>query len=71
MPGLFKLDWKDLVKGAVVSVLASVLTIVLDILNAGTSLDWKVVGTVALTSFVSYLLKNLGTDSNGKLGGKL
>lgn len=71
MPGLFKLGWQDLVKGAVVSVLASVLTIVLDILNTGASLDWKVVGTVALTSFVSYLLKNLGTDSNGKLGGKI
>lgn len=71
MSGLFKLDYKDLIKGAVVSVLASVLTIVLDVLNAGSSLDWKVVGTVAITSFISYLLKNLGTDSHGKLGGKL
>lgn len=70
MPGLFRLGWRDLVKGAVVSVLSAVLTIVLDLLNKGGAIDWKTIGTVAITAFISYLLKNLVTDSNGKLGGK-
>lgn len=71
MSGLFRLDWKDLVKGCVVSVLTSVLAFILDALNQGVSLDWKTVGTLALSAFLGYLLKNLGTDSNGKLAGKL
>lgn len=71
MSGLFKLDWRDLVKGAVVSVFTTVITVVLDALNTGVSLDWKAIGTIALSAFLSYLLKNLGTDSSGKLGGKI
>lgn len=70
MSGLFRLDWKDLIKGAVVSILSAVLTLVLDLLKAGGELDWRTIGTVAITAFISYLLKNLVTDDRGKLGGK-
>lgn len=71
MSDLFKLDWRDLIKGAVVSVLTSVLAFILDALNKGVDLDLKTIGTLALSAFIGYLLKNLGTDSSGKLGGKI
>ena len=71
MSGLFKLDWKDLIKGAVVSVLTAVLAFILDALKKDISLDWNTIGTLALSAFIAYLIKNLGTDSQGKLGGKI
>lgn len=74
MSGFLKLNKNDFIKGLVVAVLSAVLTLVLKLLDANglmvTSADLQTIGTVALTAAVSYLIKNLGTDDQGKLGGK-
>lgn len=69
MSGLFKLSWRDLVKGLLVAVLSSVLGMIAQ--SLGGVIDWKAIGTVALSSCLAYLLKQLATDEQGKLGGKL
>lgn len=71
MSGIFKLGWRDLVKGAIVSVVTSVLSMVLGALNKGETLDGKKIVIVALSTFIAYLLKQFVTDENGKLGGKI
>lgn len=70
MSDLFKLNMQDLLKGAVITFITSVLTAVLTILEAGGIPDWaqiKVIVTTGLIAGVSYLLKNFLTDSQGKL----
>jgi hypothetical protein len=69
---LWKLNVSDFWRGLIVAVLASVLTVILDLLQAGSVIDWKSVGTVALIAGCSYLLKNLTTAKDGSvLGGKV
>lgn len=61
---IFKLNGYDLIKGLLVSVISAVLTLVLTQLQNGI-IDWKAVSTVSLISAISYILKQLGTDSEG------
>lgn len=50
----------DFLKGALLAVITSVLTVVSSTLENGTlSFDWKLIGTIALSTFVAYLGKNL------------
>lgn len=70
MSGIFKLDWRDLLKGLVVTVFSAVITLVIEMLQAG-SIDWKAIGVTGLIAGLSYILKNLLTDNEGKLGGKI
>lgn len=65
---LFNLSWNDLIKGLIISVLTSVITIAIEQLKNG-NIDWNQVGTVTLIATLSYLLKQLGTDENGKTFG--
>jgi len=65
---LFELGWEDLIKGAIVAVLSSVLTVVITQLQNG-MVDWNQVGTIALVATLSYILKQLGTDEEGKVLG--
>lgn len=65
---LFNLSWNDLIKGLIISVLTSVITIAIEQLKNG-NIDWNQVGTVTLIATLSYLLKQLGTDDNGKTFG--
>lgn len=70
MSGLFRLGWQDLVKGLIIAVLSSLLTVSAQAVETG-KVDLKVLGTVALSSCLAYLLKQLATDENNKfLGGK-
>ena len=71
MTGFFKLNWRDLVKGLVVAVLSSLMTLGIQALQAGGEFDFKVVAQVALSSGLGYLLKNLATDEDNKLGGHI
>lgn len=71
MSGLLKLNINDLVKGLVVAVLSSVLSVVYTALQNGGAIDWAFVGNAALVATVSYILKQLGTDQDGKLVGKI
>lgn len=73
--GLFKLGWKDLVKGAFVSIVFSILMYLKSAIDADTlalSLDTlKMIFNLSISTLISYLVKQLLTDENGKLGGKI
>jgi putative exporter of polyketide antibiotics len=65
---LFNLNATDLVKGLVLAVLTTVLTIVYDIVQSGSLVfDWKHIATAAITTAIAYLLKNFLSNSSGKI----
>ena len=66
-----QLNWRDLAKGAVLAVLTGILQVIYQSLSASGAIDLKAVGISATVALCAYLLKNLGTDANGKLGGVL
>jgi len=58
------LNIKDFIKGLILAVLTSVLTIVYTSVQAGSlTFDLKAIATAALTSGLSYIMKNLLTNS--------
>jgi len=62
------LNWQDLGKGLIVAVITAVLTFAYEALQAGTLFEpgkLKAVGMTALLAAISYLLKNLFTNSQG------
>lgn len=64
---LFTLDNKDFIKGLLVAILSSVITILYNTIQSGSlTFDWKAIGTMALTSALGYILKNLLTNSTGE-----
>ena len=61
------IDLNDLGKGLILAVLTSVLTIVYNTVQAGSStFDWKLITTTAITTALGYLLKNFLTNSQGE-----
>jgi len=72
---LWKWTKSDFARGLIVVVLSAVLTILLEMIkNAGLVLDvqdWQQVLTIAITSGLGYLIKNLATNKEGKLLGKM
>ena len=72
MSGIFELNWRDLIKGLILSVLTAVLTYIYQILQSGNlTIGWNQVALVSITALLGYLIKNLATDTNGKLLGKI
>lgn len=64
---LFAINAKDLLKGLILVVLTSVITIVTQTLQLGSlTFDWKTIGMTALTAGLAYLLKQLTTNSDGQ-----
>jgi hypothetical protein len=64
---IFTLDNKDFIKGLLVAVLSAVITILYNTIESGSlTFDWKAIGTMALTSALGYILKNLLTNSTGQ-----
>lgn len=65
----FSLNWRDFGKGLFLAVLTAVLTYIWGVIQTEdfTAIDWKVVGSTALVTVVSYLLKNLVTNSEGEV----
>jgi hypothetical protein len=62
------LNTNDFIKGLIMAVLSTVITIVYQTVQAGSLVfDWKAIGTMALTSALAYIMKNLFTNSTGKL----
>lgn len=62
-----KLNVQDFLKGLIVAVGSSVVTILYNTLQTGSlTFDWKQIGTVALSSALAYLMKNLFTNSKGE-----
>lgn len=72
---MFKLGYKDAVKGLIVSVLSAVVTALLGIIQQNglefSTTELKTIAIVAITTFLSYLLKNFLTDENDKFVGKI
>lgn len=72
---MFKLGYRDAIKGVVMSVLSAVLTTLLSIIQqnglALTGAELKMIATVAITTLLSYLIKNFFTDKNDKFIGKI
>jgi hypothetical protein len=65
------LNTTDFLKGLIMAVLSSVITLVYQTVEAGSLVfDWKTIGTIALTSGLAYIMKNLFTNSTGKLFAK-
>ena len=61
------IDLTDFIKGLIIAVLTSVLTIIHSTLeNLSLTFDWKLIFTTAVTSALGYLVKNLLTNSEGK-----
>jgi hypothetical protein len=62
----FNLNASDFIKGLLMAVLSSVITVVYQTIEAGNLVfDWKAIGTIALTSGLAYIMKNLFTNSTG------
>ena len=64
---LFKLDLKDLLKGLFVAVTTGVLTFVVQSLQTGVELGWKMVVINAVIAGCSYLIKNLFTNNQDEI----
>jgi len=65
---LFTLNTTDFIKGLLMAVLSTVITIVYQTVEAGSLVfDWTAIATMALTSALAYIMKNLFTNSQGKL----
>jgi hypothetical protein len=68
MSTFLNLNSSDFLKGLIMAVLSSVITVVYQTVEAGSLVfDWKAIGTIALTSALAYIMKNLFTNSTGKL----
>ena len=65
------LDSTDFIKGLIMAVISTVITVVYQTVESGSlTFDWKAIGTMALTSALAYIIKNLFTNSTGQLFGK-
>ena len=65
------LNSSDFIKGLIMAVLTTVITVIYQTVEAGSlTFDWKAIGTMALTSALAYIMKNLFTNSTGKLFAK-
>ena len=71
MSNLWNLKQNDYIKGLFIAVITAVLTLVMQMLQNGLSIDWKQVGLTAIIAMLGYLIKNLSTDNQGYLGGKI
>jgi hypothetical protein len=70
----FSLNWQDALKGFVVAAITAALGIIAQSIDAGhvlpTLAELKAAGIAGLGAGVAYLLKNLFTNSGGKLAKK-
>ena len=65
------LNTTDFLKGLLMAVLSSVITVVYQTVQTGSLVfDWKTIATMAITSGLAYIMKNLFTNSTGNFFGK-
>lgn len=71
MSNFMTLNWKDLLKGAIVAFIVAVLTGALTLFQSGqiewTWAYWQPTIYAGITALIAYLLKNLVTNSNDEL----
>ena len=70
---LFKLAQSDWLKGLAMVIVVSILTVIYTALpKVGLAgIDWGMVLQTGLTAGIGYIIKQFGTDGEGKLGGKI
>ena len=68
MNKLFTVNVKDAIRGVLMAVISAVLTVILQVLQNGSAIDWKAVGVVALIAGISYILKNFFSNDKGFAG---
>ena len=65
---LLSLNLKDFTKGLFLVVLTAVITFIYQTLDAGSlTFDWVMIGKTALIAGLSYILKQLTTNSSGEI----
>jgi branched-subunit amino acid transport protein len=67
---LFTIDTRDLLHGLLVAFLTALITGTIDMLSKGTSFDWETMKPVLIAGIsagLSYILKNLATNSHNQL----
>jgi len=66
-----RLNAFDLLKGGIVASISAVFSYLITILDnhqiPTTWNEWKYIGIVVISSFISYLIKNIFTNSKGEL----
>ena len=62
---LFGLDIRDFTHGLIVAVLTGVCTAAYSALEQQSWPDWKTVGLAAAAAALAYIMKQLGTNSQG------
>lgn len=70
MSEFLKLNGQDFIKGLIIAGLVAVLGSLQTILEAGhlpTGAEWLTIGKMAGAAIISYLLKNLFTNSQGQI----
>ena len=67
--GLFKLNWRDALHGLITAVLGALTTATYDAISNGqlphTASDFKTIGGVAAAAGLSYVIKNIFSNSAG------
>lgn len=59
---LYSINWRDVINGLVMAVLAPVVVIVQQSIALGSlTFDWKLIGLAALGGAVGYVIKNFFT----------
>ena len=67
---LFLLNARDFLKGLVLAIITAVMTFLINELQTGAPIDYELakrVGVTALIAFMSYVVKNFLTNSEGQL----
>ena len=60
----YSLNWKDFFKGLIIAVLGAVIGRIAGTIEAGSlSFDWPLIGKTALRATITYISKNLLTNS--------
>lgn len=71
LPGYFQLQWQDWGKALVMAVGSAALTAILTALNNDLIVNWSTVWHVSAITAITYILKNLLTNSQGQFLGAI
>jgi hypothetical protein len=64
------IDYRDILKGIFIAFMTAILTGLLKMLEAGAAFDWPTIKPLLIAgacAAISYVLKNLLTNSNGQM----
>lgn len=72
MSTLFQLDgWRDALRGLILAIIMASLTTLQQLISNGGHVDWKIILTAGISGGIGFIIQKFGSDSQGKLGGKI